>query len=132
MKRIGYERAVLLLTAAFLALTSAAFLWSRSGTQRVRVVTQRASVSARPPARSGDERPDSLLDGEVIDLNTASVSDLVRLPGIGKKRAQAIVERRQERGAFRSPQELLEIEGIGPGILEDVLPYVCAGEAEIP
>lgn len=132
MKRIGYERAILLLTAAFLALSAAVFLWTGRATQLVRVTTQYTDRSVQPPAQDGGDPPESLLDGEVIDLNTASESDLARLPGIGRKRAQAIVERRQERGTFHSPQELLEIEGIGPGILENILPYVRAGEAEIP
>ena len=70
------------------------------------------------------EQTDGLLEGEVIDLNTAGVADLERLPGVGSTRARAIVEHRQEHGAFGSVDDLLKVDGIGPGILEKVRPYV--------
>ena len=44
---------------------------------------------------SGRQGPDSLLEGELIHLNSASVSDLSRLPGVGPTRAQAIADYRQ-------------------------------------
>ena len=76
------------------------------------------------------ERPDSLLEGEVIDLNTADEYDLQRLPGIGEKRAQAIVAYRAEHGPFQSVDELDRVEGIGEGILAGLREYVTVGGAE--
>ena len=48
----------------------------------------------------------------------------MRLPGVGAKRAAAIVEQRQRLGRFREPSELLRIKGIGPRTLERLLPQL--------
>ena len=60
----------------------------------------------------------------VVNVNTATVEELVQLPGIGEKRAQAILEARQQRGGFKSVDELLEIRGIGPANLEKLRPHL--------
>lgn len=49
----------------------------------------------------------------VVDLNTATLEQLDALPGVGPSTAQAIIDYRQERGRFRSVEELLEVRGIG-------------------
>lgn len=49
----------------------------------------------------------------LIDVNTASVQELVSLPGIGPKKAQAIVESRSH-GPFVSVEDLRRVHGIGP------------------
>lgn len=60
----------------------------------------------------------------VVDVNTATVEELVQLPGIGEKRAEAILQARQQRGGFKSVDELLEIRGIGPANLEKLRPHL--------
>ena len=47
-----------------------------------------------------------------------------RLPGIGESRAADIVAYRQEHGPFESPEELMEVKGIGAGIFEKVKDYI--------
>lgn len=71
-----------------------------------------------------DAKPDSLLEGERININTAPASDLCRLPGIGEKRAQAIVDYREEHGPFAAPEDLMEVSGIGPGIFGGLQDYI--------
>ncbi len=57
-------------------------------------------------------------DGKVI-LNRASLADLRKLPGIGAKRAQAILDLRTKLGGrFRRITELLRVKGIGPKRLQ--------------
>jgi competence ComEA-like helix-hairpin-helix protein len=53
-----------------------------------------------------------------IDVNTACVDELVRLPGIGPVRAAEIVRVRDLRGGYSSLDELLDVRGIGPVTLE--------------
>ncbi|MDF2682506.1 MAG: hypothetical protein K0R47_3696 [Brevibacillus sp.] len=48
-----------------------------------------------------------------ININSATIEQLMSLPGIGEARAKAILRYREEKGRFRSPDELKEIEGIG-------------------
>ena len=121
-RRLRYGQALLLLCTAFL-IASAVLLWSDCGAGGWRVTTQRSDA---PPAAASEEEegPAGLLPGEVINLNTAPVEDLSRLPGIGEKRAQAIVDRRTER-PFGSVEELVEVEGIGQATLDRLRPYIC-------
>jgi comEA protein len=61
--------------------------------------------------------------GELINVNQATAAELQRLPGIGPKRAQQIVEERQKR-PFASIEELRRVSGIGPKTMERLRPYV--------
>lgn len=49
---------------------------------------------------------------ERIDLNRATVAELMRLPGVGLRKAQAIVARRQK-APFRAPEEVMQVKGCG-------------------
>jgi competence protein ComEA len=76
------------------------------------------SPSNIPPAPSGD--PGSLAscprvtaDGKVI-LNRARVEELRKIPGIGPKRAEAILALRGKLKRFKRPSDLLRVKGIGP------------------
>ncbi len=54
-----------------------------------------------------------------VDLNSADAPTLAReLDGIGLSRAKAIVEYRERNGKFRSVDEMLNVKGIGPQVLE--------------
>ena len=54
-----------------------------------------------------------------VNLNTATVSELTALKGIGEKKAQAIVDFREKQGKFTSVEQLVDVSGIGPATLED-------------
>jgi competence protein ComEA len=47
-----------------------------------------------------------------ININTASASELEKLPGIGTKTAEAIVEFRRSNGTFRRAEHLMLIRGV--------------------
>ncbi len=54
-----------------------------------------------------------------VDINTADATTLAKeLEGVGLARAQAIVEYRDRNGKFRSVDEMLNVKGIGPQVLE--------------
>jgi competence protein ComEA len=53
----------------------------------------------------------------IVDLNTASATELESLPGIGPATAQAILDQRHRVGRFRSVDDLLDVRGIGPSKL---------------
>jgi competence protein ComEA len=54
-----------------------------------------------------------------VDLNSADAETIAReLNGVGTSRAQAIVDYRNENGAFQTQEELLNVTGIGPHILD--------------
>ena len=55
-----------------------------------------------------------------IDINSAQADSLETLPGIGPSRARAIIEHRQANGPFADVDGLMEVRGIGEGILESI------------
>ena len=63
-----------------------------------------AAAQSKAPAPSA--KPASTV---VVNLNTASATDLEGLPGIGAKTAARIVEYRQKNGPFKKVEEILEI-----------------------
>lgn len=87
------------------------------------------AATRAPPATSGSaagqqpEAPRLASDGRIV-LNTADAQTLIRLPGVGPKRADAIVRLREKLGRFRRPAELLRIKGIGPKTLKKLLPLL--------
>lgn len=59
-----------------------------------------------------------------LDLNRATAADLEALPGIGERRAQAILDYRAVSGGFNRVEDLLLVEGIGPATLDALRPLV--------
>ncbi len=119
-----YEWVVLALTLLFVIGTLWWFQVSKpeAGVTLVEVSDDRQAVTpAEKPAAPG------MLEGEVLDLNTATLSDLTRLPGIGETKAQAILSWRETHGPFRAVEDLLSVDGIGEKTLETLRPYVGIG-----
>lgn len=59
-----------------------------------------------------------------LNLNAASFEQLLALPGIGEAKARAILTYRDQLGSFTTLNQLLEVEGISPGLLEQLLPLL--------
>lgn len=82
---------------------------------------------ARAPRDRGDagaSATDAITaDGKVV-LNLAGPAELTRLPGIGKRRAEAIVALRARLKRFRRVSQLLGVRGIGRRRLEKIAPLV--------
>ena len=127
-----YEKVILALGLAFLLLAGGYRLGGEGQGRPYQVsVTRADQPAAEDPLPTADSsRPDSLLEGERINVNTAGYYDLMRLPGIGEKRARAILNWREEHGGFSAPEQLLEIRGIGEKILEGLLPYIELGSLD--
>ena len=53
-----------------------------------------------------------------ININNASVEGLIQLKGIGPKKAQRIVDHREEHGPFEKPEDIMKVKGIGPKTFE--------------
>ena len=53
-----------------------------------------------------------------ININTAGVDELVQLTGVGPSYANKIVQYREANGPFKTPEDLMNVPGIGPRTLE--------------
>jgi len=62
-----------------------------------------------------------------VNINTATVEELARLPGIGPRIAERIVQHREKNGPFRRVEELLIIRGINRKKFEKIRPLVMVG-----
>ncbi len=48
-----------------------------------------------------------------ININTATVAQLTKLPGIGPKKAKRIIETRKKLGGFKRIEDIMKVKGIG-------------------
>ena len=74
---------------------------------------------AAPEAARGHATPE-----DPVYLNQATLADLHRLPGVGPKRAEAILTLRNRLGHFRQIEDLLKVKGIGRSSLKKLRPLV--------
>lgn len=109
------EIALLLLTAVF--ILGICLLHGRGGQEGWTISVERT------------EQADSAVF-KAININTATEEELTAVAGIGEVLAQRIVAYRQENGPFKTVEELENVKGIGPGLLEDIRELVCTEDAE--
>jgi competence protein ComEA len=83
------------------------------------------ALAAAPPALA-EKKP--LVPGERVDVNRAPVAELMRLPGVGRRRAEAIAAHR-EKQPFRKPEDLLRVKGLSASWLARVKGLLAVGEA---
>lgn len=77
------------------------------------------SLTAAPTAAGA--KTATKTSSQLININTADIAQLSSLPGIGPSIAERIVKYRKESGAFKTPQDLGKVKGIGEKKLAKVL-----------
>ena len=88
-----------------------------------------ALLATGEPLAPGESRPDGprerwwdeqLERARRVDVNTAPVAELERLPRVGPGLARRIVAYRQTHGPFGAPEDLRQVKGIGPATYEAI------------
>ncbi len=59
-----------------------------------------------------------------ININTATVDELMTLKGIGEKKAASIVEHREKHGSFITIEDLKNVKGIGDKIFDKIKDHI--------
>jgi len=83
------------------------------------LVPKEGQVVVPPPGGGG-----TTAAGALVNVNSASESELESLPGVGPVLAAAIIAYRTEHGPFPTVDALDDVSGIGPATLEDLRPLV--------
>lgn len=88
---------------------------------------QNASLVAAEPDIETAPHRNKARQGPIgkVNINTANAAALERIPGIGPAMAQRIIEHRQ-RSKFHTPEDLIDVKGIGEKKLDKMRPYVIA------
>ncbi len=89
-----------------------------------------------PTAEEAEKRKESVAetaadtggtaDGKV-NINTADISQLLTVPGIGQTRAEAVLAYRQEHGSFQCIEDIMKVSGIKNGLFEKMKDYITVG-----
>lgn len=83
----------------------------------------REAAEERREAAEEADRTSERSDGRV-NLNTATLEQLVALPGIGETRGRAILAYRDRNGAFSDTEEIMQVSGIGSAVFENMRDYI--------
>lgn len=109
--------AMIALTVAFALLIGGIYLSRYTDRGQIQVSAYVRSTTS--PVGSVQEPPTDA-DDQQININTASLAQLMTLPGIGEKKAQAIIDHREKFGTFDTIYEILDVDGVGEGIFEKI------------
>ncbi len=60
----------------------------------------------------------------LVNINTASVEELMTLTGIGESKAKAIIEYRTQNGNFKTPEDITNVKGIGEAVYAKIKAYI--------
>lgn len=105
--RFSASSAVLLLTFAVIAVLSIMIIAKGNFAERAKPASRAASSAASQTAGK-------------ININEADKEELMSLEGIGDKKAEAIIERRETYAPFSDISEIKNVEGIGDGVFEKI------------
>lgn len=71
-----------------------------------------------------EETKGQTYESNKVNINTATIAELMSLPGIGETKAKAILAYRQEHGEFSSLEELKQVEGIKEAVFTKIKAYI--------
>lgn len=72
--------------------------------------------------------PSALSGADLVNINTASVDELDKLPGIGQTTAQRIITYRTDNGPFATIEDILNVSGIGTATYNEIKDLITVGQ----
>ncbi len=107
--------------AALVALLLVFFL----GMRMIESRSERLTIEPGITTDTSEPQQKAIPQSGLVNINTATRDELMELDGIGEKKAQAIIEYRNEFGPFTAIEEITAVEGIGSGILDKIKDDIC-------
>lgn len=99
-------------------------IYQKSGEDQPETSIVSDVISSPKPDSEPEPSASSDTATTLINLNTATAEELDTLPGIGPARAQAIINYREEQGEFYTIEQVMEVDGIGEGIFEQIREFI--------
>lgn len=90
--------------------------------------TLSSEPTLKPPASTPANSPNTPAQIPVVNINTASLEELQRLPGIGSAKAMAVVQYRSVFGEFAYIGEIKNVSGIGDSVFDGICDYITVGD----
>ena len=87
-----------------------------------------AAAQTKMPAAAGAKAKTTT--ATIVNINTASATEIATLPGIGAKTAARIIEYRQKNGPFKKVEELMNVRGIGEKNFLKLKPQLAVASAK--
>ena len=88
------------------------------------IPSKEESVNNQPVINSKNNTNVNQAQDSKISINTANVSTLMTLKGIGQKKAESIVEYREKNGLFKKIEDITNVSGIGNSIFDKIKDYI--------
>lgn len=101
----------------------AAMLLEESG----KIIPEEPASGTVSDIQSTDSRQETVSDAR-LNINTAALSELMTLTGIGQSKAEAILAYRSEHGDFSSCEELMQVPGIKESLYEKIRDNISTGD----
>jgi competence protein ComEA len=101
-----------------LSLVAATALVAATGATLAAQTKTPPAAAAKPPSTA------------VVNINTASATEIATLPGVGARMAARIIEYRQKNGPFKKIEELMNVRGIGEKNFLKLKPQLAVGQAK--
>ena len=88
----------------------------------LRISSKKDGFRPRPAVRKDLDK--ALKEAKAVNINTASLEELMRLEGVGPVMADRIIEYRNTKGLFSSAEELKEVPGMGEKKFDAIKDYI--------
>lgn len=104
------------ITAAFLCVILGLFIGRQAPDNRISLYHSDDIVGGTVSENSG-----------LVDINTASLDELMLLPGLGETLALRVIAYRDENGPFQRPEDICKVSGIGSKTFAKFEKYITVG-----
>lgn len=81
-------------------------------------------ISSNTKIVVGSKSVDKSDETALININSCTKEELLKIPKIGESKANAIIDYRNKYGVFVRVEDLLKVNGIGDNLLEEIRPYI--------
>ncbi|MDZ7821282.1 MAG: ComEA family DNA-binding protein [Candidatus Marinimicrobia bacterium] len=114
----------IILVLALILLAGAAWFLARMVIRKQRPLRSSDVNTHEAFRREDEQREESKVPSEPVNINSAGLMELEALPYIGMERAKDIIEYREKHGPFKRIEALTKISGIGEKTLETLKPLI--------